>query len=482
MAINYNINPYQVGAVVFDNKPYLQFHQQQLAQRRAKEAALDNYFRDLGKNITPAGMRNQDVEGLTKRTNEWRQFYVQNKDAISNPRLDGGKAYTEYMSRYQDQLGYIDKSKNRLKVTDELGKLRLDPNRSFMLDDPTLMDKAHTHDLPLDDPNSKDLNLMEISSPPKPWGIKDKEAYSKYLTSGLQYNETPGKTEYLPNFQTRTPITKQYSDENLRVIGQRAMSAYDTDRALQFQTNKLTRDILNDPELHDQLNKSFKRIYGKDIETPKELLAAQAITEENRKSTEFKMGDDDYGRQKALEAIRFGHQKELKKGEQQAADNWIVNFWNTRINNAKSGQPTPLPDPNNPLTIKMSYEIQPDAVMMKGLSRNNIEPDAVFVTTDNKIMPVFYKYQDDYNENGKKVGTSVKTDANGNPEIDATLSRAMDIDQAYLSLGYRGETKKQLSETMQGAYGGAKKVADKPKRVIQGGHEYILNEKTGQYE
>jgi hypothetical protein len=463
MAINENINPYLVGNVVLDNRPYLQFYQQQLAQRQAKESALDNYFRDLGKNITPAGMRNQDVEGLTKRTNEWRQFYAQNKDAISNPRIDNGKAYTEYMSRYQDQLGYIDKSKNRLKVTDELGKLRLDPNKSYMLDDPTLMDKAHTHDLPLDDPNSKDLNLLEISSPPKPWGIKDKEAYSKYLTSGLQYNEIPGKTEYLQNFQTRTPVTKSYSDENLRVIGQRAMSAYDTDRSLQFQTNKLTKDAMNDPQLHDQLNNTFKRVYGKDIETPKELLAAQAITEENRKSTEYKMGDDDYGRQKALEAIRFGHQKTLKKGEQDAADSWIVNFWNTRIGNAKSGQPTLLPDINNPLTVKGAYEIKPDAVMMKGLARNNIEPDAVFVTVDNKIMPIFYEYKEDYNADGKKTGTSVKTDGNGNPVIDRTLSKEMDMDQAYLSLGYRGESKKQLGSTMQGAYQGKKEKSQEPK-------------------
>lgn len=461
MAVNNNINPYGGGAVVFDNRPFLQFYQQQLAQRQAKEAALDNYFRDLGKNVTPAGMRSQDVEGLTKKTNEWRQFYSQNKDAISNPRVDGGKAYTEYMARYQDQLAHIEQSKRALKTTDELNKTRLNPQSSYILDDPGIVEKIQVHDLPLGDPRRQDLDIATLAVPPKPWSIKDKEAYSKYLTSGLQYNETPGKTEYLPNFQTRTPITKEYSDENLRVIGQRAMSAYDTDRALQFQTNKLTRDVMNDEVLHNKLNNEFKKLYGKDIESPKELLAAQAILEENRKATEYKMGDDDFGRQKALEFIRFGHQKQLKKGEQDAADSWIVNFWNTRIGNAKSGQPTPLPDPNNPMTVKMSYEIQPDAVMMKGLARNNIEPDAVFVTNDNKIMPVFYKYGPPLGKDGKVMDgrekeVVVRTDENGNPEIDKDLSKPMDLDQAYLSLGYRGETKKKLAGTMSDVYGGGK--------------------------
>ncbi len=453
MAINYNINPYLAGNVVIDQRPFVQFFQQQMAQRQAKQDALDNYFRDMGKNITPAGMRSQDVRGLTQKTNEWRQFYAQNKNAIVNPRIDNGKAYTEYMGRYQDQLAHIEQSKRALKTTDELNKTRLNPQTSFILDDPTIVDKIKLHDLPIGDQRRQDIDIATLAVPPKPWDIKDREAYSKYLTAGLQYNETPGATQYLPGFKTRTPITKQYSDDNLAVIGNRAASAYDTDRALQFQTNKIVKDVMDNPKLHEQLNSIYRRIYGKDVETPKELLAAQSMLEENRKSIEFKEGEDVFGRQKAMEAIHFGHQKELKKGDQEAADSWIVNFWNNRIGDAKSGQPTPIPDPDNPLTIKMAYEIKPDGVMMKGLARNNQEPDRVYVTADNKIMPVFYKYKEDYDEKtGKKIGVSIKTDAAGNPEIDKDVSKSMDLDQAYLSLGYKGQTKKQLSTTMGGAY------------------------------
>jgi hypothetical protein len=485
MAINQNINPYIVGNVVADNRPFLQFYQQQLAQRQAKESALDNYFRDLGKNITPAGMRNQDVEGLTKRTNEWRQFYAQNKDNINDPRKDGGKAYTEYMSRYQDQLGYIDKSKNRLKTTDELGKLRLDPNRSYILDDESLMPKFKAHDLSLDDPNSKDLNIMEIATPPKPWDMKDQVAHSAYLTHGLEVDKIPGKTQNIGGFKTSTPITKQYSDQNLKLIGDKSGDMYDMNRSLQFATNQLVKQIEKDPNRLNKLNSIFYRLYGHDMQTPRDMRMAQDIMNENKKSIEYEKGEDVYGRQVALEYISFGHKRQLKKEDQEAADNWVVNFWDKRVSNAKSGQPTPLPEPNNPLTIRMSYEIEPDAVMMKGLARNNTEPDAVFVTVDNKIMPIFYVKEPYFDDKGKKLGTEIMTDAAGNPLIDKSMSKPMSMDQAYLALGYRGQTKKKLGGTMQGVYGGKEKYplpSGKPRTVSQGGHTYTWNPNTGSYE
>ncbi len=461
MAINQNINPYAVGAVVLDNRPFLNFYQQQLAQRQAKESALDNYFRDLGKNITPAGMRNQDVEGLTKRTNEWRQFYAQNKDAISNPRSDGGKAYTEYMSRYQDQLGYIDKSKNRLKTTDELGKLKLDPNRSYMLDDPTLIDKMHAHDLPLDDPTGKDLNLMEMATPPKPWSIKDHAAHSAYLTHGLEVDKIPGQTQNLGGFKTTTPITHQFSNENLKVIGDRSGNAYDMDRSLQFETAKLAKQVENDPARHDQLNSTFYRLYGHDMQTPRDMRIAQDILNENKKSIEYKPGEDDYGKQIALENLRFGHQRQLKKSDQDAADNWIVNYWNQRFNDVSSDKPKAfaLPDPNNPLTIKttLARQLNTDQIMMEALKKGGVYPDDVYVTDNQKLLPVFYKYKNIVNDKGKVIGTEVEKDNAGNEVVDDKLTKPLNMDQAYLSMGYKGQTKKELGGTMQGVYGGSKK-------------------------
>lgn len=229
---------------------------------------------------------------------------------------------------------------------------------------------------------------------------------------------------------------------------------------------------------------------GSDAEKYMRVLAMQnavntnprLINYENRTSDKAKK-DYDFALDKVMEGIRFGHQKQLKQQDQTLVDNWIVNYFGNRIADAKTAQPKSLSDPDDPIGRKIGYEIKPDAVLMKGLARNNIEPDAVYVTPDNKIMPVFYKYKDDYDpKTNKKIGTSIQTDVNGNIEYDKELSKPMDMDQAYLSLGYKGQTKKQLGQTMQGAYQGGGNKSNKPKKVIQNGHEYILNEATGQYE
>lgn len=477
MAVNNNINPYQVGAVVVDNRPYMQFMQQQMAQRQAKEAALDNYYRDLGKNVTPAGMRSQDVEGLTKKTNEWREFYSKNRDAIVNPKLDNGKAYTEYMGRYQDQLAHINTSKNELKIDEEFGKIKLDPNKSFILDDPTIIDKFQKHTLPLGDPNRQSLNLAEISTPPKPWDIKDREAYSKYLTTGLAFDEKPGRTENLPGFKTRTPIIKQYSDENLRVIGQRAMGAYDSDRALQFQTNKLTKDVMNDPALHNQLNSVYKRVYGKDAETPKELLAAQAILDENRKSTEYKEGKDEYGMQLALQKIKQADAKELIKYKKDIDPNdtdltnaWVDRFLDLTVEEAKQ-KPKARFRYEGGKTVD-EYDVPLDPTLSKALSFGKTDPDALRVDDNGKFRRIVYLRDKDGN---------VLKDQRGWNLIDKTYSEPLiSRTQVEVALGKKTLTPKNFNKYGEGKFPGKKE--SKPKTVIQNGHTYTLNETTGEYE
>lgn len=480
MAVS-TINPWAGGAVVINQQPYMAFYERQMARQQAKEDALSNYFKDLGKNITSAGMRSQDVPTLLKKQQEWQQLGIQKKNELLNPRLDNGQSLIEYQNRYNEMQGLINESKEALKTMDQVGKMRLNPQTSYIGDDPDFINQIQKHELPIGDPNREGINLATISIPPKPIGTKEKEEFNKYITGGINQDKIPGDAINIGGFKTQTPIVHSYSDESKNIFGQRAGQAYDTDKSWRVYANSIYKDTINDPIKHQQLNNIYQKYYNKDIDDPRSAFIAQTIKDHDVSSVEYKEGEDSFGRDKAMEAIRFGHQKELKKTDQDAADSWIVDFWDNRIRDAKSNQPTPIPEPDNPLTIKMAYEVKPDAVMMKGLARNGIEPDRVYVTPDNKIMPVFYKYKDDYDEKGKKVGTSVKVDNSGNPEIDKDISKEMDLDQAYLSLGYRGQTKKQLGGTMQGTYNVNKKE-NKPKKVVQGGHTYILNEKTGEYE
>lgn len=452
MAVS-TINPWSGGAVVLDQRPFLAFYERQMAREQAKQDSLENYFKDLGKNITSTGMRSQDVPGLLQKNKEWQAHYMQNKAAILNPKLDNGAAYNKYMSGYQDQVALTNESKQAYKNKEELGKLKFNKDFSYVFDDPDIINKIAADDLPIGDPKRQPFDMTAAVLPPKPIGTKEKEEFTKYVLGDVKPDKIPGAPINIGNFQTQTPITHQYSEQNKKLFGDRAADVYDTDRNWRANAVQAFKEVQHNPVLHDQLNAIHKRYYGTDVDNPRDAFVAKTILDHDIKTMGYEKGENVFGREKAMEAIRFGHQKQLKKSDQDAANSWVVNFWDQRISAAKSGQPKSLSDANSPLGRQLGYEIKPDAVLMKGLARNNVEPDAVYVTPDNKIMPVFYKYKEDYDpKTGKKIGTSIQTDANGNIEYDDQLSKPMDLDQAYLSLGYRGETKKQLGGTMQGAY------------------------------
>lgn len=207
---------------------------------------------------------------------------------------------------------------------------------------------------------------------------------------------------------------------------------------------------------------------GSDAEKYMRVMAMQNAINTNPTLSKYsyrtdKKAEMDYkqGQAIAMEYLKFGHQKELKKQDQNILDNWVINYWNQRFNDAKSEQPKAItsPDPNNPLTSKFKVvrQLNPDKIMNDALQNSGVYPNEVYVTQDNKVLPVFYKYRNILNDKGHKIGTEIETDANGNKIIDEELTRPLNLDQAYLSLGYKGQTKKELGGTMSGAYKEGKK-------------------------
>jgi hypothetical protein len=458
MAINTGVNPYSGGAVIFDQRPWMAFYERQQARQQAKDDAYENYFKDLNKNVTSTGMRSQDVPILLQKNQAAQQYFQQNRESILHPKLDGGKTYNQYMNSYQDQMATINESKSAMKAMDEVGKLKLNKDMSYVFDDPDFMNQIQKHELPIGDPNRKGIDLASISLPEKPIDAKEIESHNKYLTGGLKPDEIPGTTVNLPGFKTQTTITKQYGDDNLKVMGQRASDAYNTDKRWRAKGVSILKDITGDPVKYNQLNTEYKRLYGNDIDTPQEALIASDILANKVHSTEFKQGEDTYGRDLALKKMEhanardlIAYRKSIDPNDTELNNSWVDNYWSKRVSEAKQGQPTIFEDPNNAANMKGAHEITLDGVAAKAFARNGTEPDKLYVTADNKILPVFFKYKEQFDEKtGKKTGTTVDTNTKGEPKIDEDYSKPMDMDQAYLSLGYKGQTKKQLAGTMKG--------------------------------
>lgn len=465
MAINENINPWAVGAVAFDQRPAINFAQQQMARQQAKDSALDNYFKDLNKSVTSAGMRSQDVPALVQKQKEWQQFYIQNKAAIANPKLDNGDAYTRYMAGHQDQLGLVNESKEAYKQKEQLGKLKFNKDFNHVFDDPKVLKDIELDDLPIGHPDRKALNVSTMATPPKPWGIKENEDFSRYLTQGLPFDEVPGKTEKLPGFKTRTEIIKQYSPESQATIGHKAMRAYDTDKNVRLRAEQLQKEITANPQRYSELNQIFNKVYKDDIQFPQEALAAQAILDESRRSKSYKEGTDDVAKDLYMMKMRQANAKELiryKKDidpdDADLTNAWVDNYLGRVVDDAKKKAPMPFRYEDGRRVNE--YDIPLDPTLSKAMSFGKFEPDALRVDDDGNFRRVVYlRYGK--GESKDHAEGDIKKDKTGWSLLDKTYSEPLlSKEQVEVALGKKALTPKNFNKY------GASKFPNKSNKPI----------------
>lgn len=99
------------------------------------------------------------------------------------------------------------------------------------------------------------------------------------------------------------------------------------------------------------------------------------------------------------------------------------------------------------------HDIPVDPVLGKALAEGNKTPDAIRVDNNGNFRRIFYQRYGKDEEKGKLEG-EIKKGANGKIAVDESLSRVkLTPDQVALALGYRGQTKKQLTETMKSVLG-----------------------------
>lgn len=423
-------NDYNGGAVVFNLQPYVQYYTNQKIREQAREDAFYKYFGGLGNNLTPAGMHTKDIPGLMQQKNDWQNYMMQNRDNIARPGLDGGKAYTEAMNRYNTMMSYINQSKNDVKNLASLKPILDSPQKKYLLNDVT-MQRIHQGSLPINDPNYQPFDPSTINFNPPPFDAK--QANQMRLNMSQYKPSDSPVTIPLPNHQEQTIHNYKFNQNDLNGIYTQGAMAYHTNPSFQGEIDK----VKDSPEMHAQLNSLFTEHYGRDIQSPEDAAAAYMLSLHPDISNKVEQPRNIPYSPWESAAASLGREKQFYdyKEDQNAqkitqADNQAEKFLSDREKEAKAGGSIPYIHAEDDRK-ENSYPVKLDPDQIKTIfgqrditGKHVLVPDQVRVLDNGDYLPVYYQYK-----NGKPA-----TSGDGKVAIDSRYTKPVSRDAVKASI------------------------------------------------
>lgn len=425
----YPVNPnvYSGGAVVFNSAPFANFFLQQQAKRQQKEQALDSYYNDQAKALTPTGMRAKDIEnGWSQKFNSWQKLGIENRKALLNPSSDGYKTLNEFNRLKNELLSDTERSKAAAKNEDFLRQLKTSGKWNPTDDD---FDIATDNSLSIYDPNRRNRSLDELSVNYAPFDA------TKYLTA-VQGGMKRGKVELnrtldpKQGLQTITEV-EQYTPTEIKAMAEKAPLFLQTDRSSKIEFERM----LNNPQQHVALQEAYEKLYPGDVvDSPEKAAKAFTImnvaqpTAQGVRTEKYEDPERSLNNAMKLAAYNSG----LRKSEERLK---------ARLNG--EGNPTSAisahidnivqeakAKPQLEVTIngnkKNLYQIPVTPSLGKSLEKVDAmgekrTPNIIGVDDDGSFFGIFYKPEV---KNDKYTGGFEKTKS-GNPVIDGGLTNSI---------------------------------------------------------
>lgn len=318
MAINLPQGLYTAGAVPIDTSGYSNFISQLAFKQQARQDALNEYYQNTNKDINPNGLRSQDTQGFLDKYTDFTNYYNQNRQAIQNPRLDGGQAQAEYNARHQDMLAYANMSKNSHAKHEQVAKIKENPASAYMLNTPDMIPALQAMEYPISDPRHKDIDIDQMQLNAQPLGVKDLTAMQAGLMKGMTM-KTPTGTPQKDNLGNAWK-EMGYAPEDKQVFLTRAQQYYYSDPKVRYHAER----IINDPAQYAQASSAFLKATGRAPQNEAEIFAGQQYAMSNLDQTQsVKVTDQPLrskltgDRQAASQARGFNYNVALKNlGEQ----------------------------------------------------------------------------------------------------------------------------------------------------------------------
>lgn len=272
--INLPSNLYTAGAVPIDIQQGQGFAAQLALKNQARQDALNEYYQNINKTINPEGIRPQETSGFLSKYNDFNNFYSQNRQAIQNPRLDGGKAQAEFNSRHLDLMADADRSKQEQNAELELWKARSNPATAYMFNSPDILNAIQRSKLSIYDPNFKPLNVDELQSNAQPLGVKDLNTLHAGLLKDMKMVPI-GKPEPDELGNAYQPVG--FDQPTKQAYLARAQTYYNSDPKIRTYA----AGIVNDPNRYTQARNSFLNITGREPNNEAELFAGDRAAADN---------------------------------------------------------------------------------------------------------------------------------------------------------------------------------------------------------
>jgi hypothetical protein len=446
MAIQNNPYMYSGGNVRIDNSQYTNFAINLMAKKKAEDDALDQYYSKLPSTINEAGMRDQDRQVFSENMGQVMQYWKQNREAIKNPRKDGGAAQFNYEKMLRSQRELVDRSKQAGKIALEVGKLRFDGKNGHIFDDPYNVEAIKAHDLPVNHPDFKPIDLYDLATPPAPLTAKDFETEAKVITGGAAPSERVTGSRNIGNFKIAQTINHSYDPAQLQQMGQRAEVLYNSDKRYRANFSREYRELISNDDPNDlkPLVESYTQVFGKAPENEKEFFVAQKLRQYGVGRTEEKIVDDvkgklNYqdglirGRMATAQAYRKAYKDYSSKKDAESQEGVLNTFINEQINDGKDAPVATIGGTKyEGKVVKMPKFVAEQVKVPSADNLSYVYPDYFMVTNDKKyVIPIF--------KDGSRTSA-------GNPNINGKASEPILMSTYRAMLGKQFLTKSKLGE------------------------------------
>ncbi len=277
-AANGIVNPYGAGDVRLDSTPYVNYVLKQQAHEQARDEALDKWYTDMEKNVTPTGMRTIDIPVLLEGKKQAQEFYLKNKKAIKNPDLDNGKSLVEYSKLHNNNLGTVRASQNEYAGGQKLAAVSADPAKSNLFNQ-DVFGMLDANNKPINAPDFVSTNdiLNHDLFHAKPLSPTEFIARQKWYGSAAGKPDEEriftGKNEQ-DDLKDNYKVVKKYTPQDLQNVGELAGSDFSNPNVQATYTHP-------SPEQMVALTAAGKKAYGSDWipDTPEKVYKALAIAQ-----------------------------------------------------------------------------------------------------------------------------------------------------------------------------------------------------------